>query len=152
MPDTFALKALVVNPVSPFFQWSGLWQGWAMFAPNPVAEDIYVSAIAYFEDNSNTTWVLSKMDDLSYGERYAKERWRKWANDNLRQDSNRSIWQPSAEYLAGKMQERTPKRIIRLDLIRHWHPTAVPYGSDLIPEREGWKKFVFYTLNRNTKK
>lgn len=147
MPEGVALRNGVVATVSPFFRWSGLWQGWAMFAPNPIAEDVYVSAVAYFHDQSSSTWVLSKMDDLSYATRYGKERWRKWANDNLRIDGNRTLWQPAAEYLARTMEQNSGKKIQKLDLIRHWHSAIIPSDAKLLPERENWQKFVFYTLD-----
>ena len=147
MPDGFVLKNAVVANVAPFFRWSGLWQGWAMFAPNPIAEDVYVSAVAYFADQSSSTWILSKMDDFDYATRYGKERWRKWANDNLRSDTNRALWQPAAEYLARTMETQYGKKIQKLDLIRHWHNAVIPTDVKILPARENWHKFVFYTLD-----
>ncbi len=147
MPDSFALKTIVINPGAAFFQWSGLWQNWAMFAPNPVAEDVYVSATAFFTDGSTAVWKLNKMDEMSYATRYAKERWRKWGSDNLRQDSYRALWLPGADFIARKMGKEHSKKVTKLNLTRHWHPVTVPFNNDVLQNRGPWQQFVFYTLD-----
>src|SRR3712207_1254298 len=61
----------------------GLWQSWDMFAPNPAMANVYLEAEVTFADGSRTTWRLQRMEQLSYWQRFRKERYRKWGNERL---------------------------------------------------------------------
>jgi hypothetical protein len=58
--------------------WSGLFQSWDMFAPNPKSINSYVKAVVITENRHMKVWTFPRMEELSYRERYRKERYRKF--------------------------------------------------------------------------
>ena len=144
MPEGFPLRHWVAMASEPLMRFSGLWQGWAMFAPNPISEDIYVSARVSFSDGSHVDWDLSRMNKMGYGQRYAMERWRKWANDNLRLDDNKALWPAAGLWIARELASDYALTATGVELTRHWHPAAIPFPDGTIPDRSGWNQHVFY--------
>lgn len=145
LPEQFPLRPVAMKLSDPIFRFTGLWQGWAMFAPNPISEDIYVSSKATFTDGSQITWELSHMNQMSLTQRYQMERWRKWANDNLRLDANKPLWQDAARWVAGEMERSYGKRVESIELIRHWQGAVVPDSNGYVARRGDWSKATFYT-------
>lgn len=60
--------------IRPYFIWSGLFQSWDMFSPDPKRVNSYLEAIVIYKDGSSTLWSFPRMELLSPNERYAKER------------------------------------------------------------------------------
>jgi hypothetical protein len=65
--------------VRPYMVWSGLFQTWDMFAPDPKSINSYVRAVVITQDRHIKVWNFPRMEELSFGERYRKERYRKFA-------------------------------------------------------------------------
>lgn len=63
--------------VRPYMLWTGLFQSWDMFAPNPLPENAYFKAVVITKKHVRV-WDFPRMDELSFGERYKKERYRKF--------------------------------------------------------------------------
>ncbi len=147
MPEQFPLRSPISKISEKWLNLSGLWQGWGMFAPNPIKEDIYVSAKISLADSSSVAWELSRMEEMGFLERYRKERWRKWASDNLRLDSSKELWPSAAEWIAKTISQEEGSPVRSIELIRHWRPVATPDTTGLIGERAGWHQFVFYQKN-----
>ncbi len=74
------LKAFagVKDLVMPYMRWSGLFQSWDMFGPDPVKVNSYVKAVIISRDRHMQVWSFPKMEDLGFGERFRKERYRKF--------------------------------------------------------------------------
>ena len=70
--------------IQPYMRWTGLFQRWDMFAPNPVPTNTVIKAVV-ITDHHIRVWEYPRMDKLGFGERYRKERYRKFA-ENLLQD------------------------------------------------------------------
>src|SRR6201994_3538917 len=64
--------------VMPYMRWSGLFQSWDMFGPDPVKVNAYVKAVVISRDRRMQVWSFPKMEDLGFGERFRKERYRKF--------------------------------------------------------------------------
>ena len=149
MPEGFPLKTQIVAPATGIFRWAGLWQNWSMFAPNPLIHDVYLSVRATYVDGDEQVSILSKMPDYSYFRRYAHERWRKWANDNLRLDSNSFLWPNAAKFLAKKMDSKEKNPLIKLEILDHWREVGIPTDTNRSPTPGQWKERVLYTYTDN---
>ncbi|MGE3316832.1 MAG: hypothetical protein AB7O26_17075 [Planctomycetaceae bacterium] len=121
----------------PYMLFLGHWQSWAMFAPNPRATAFNVDAVAILRDGSRREWRLYDPVGLGPIDRRRHERMRKFANDNLRQDYNRKLWSPVADYVAGKLSE-DGNPVVYVSLVRSW--SKVP-GPGEVPD---WSSFTFY--------
>jgi hypothetical protein len=135
----------VTTPVMVF---ANLWQSWDMFAPNPRDEDIWVDVLYSDTSGQNRQWVLTKMNDMGYLERWQKERWRKYFNDHLRTDAEKHLWQPFAEFTARKLKSEGVD-VKSITFRRSWRNSVIPVSPALKPERrtDPWNQFNFYTWN-----
>src|SRR6185312_14829620 len=79
VPFNFSLTRDIKNLVRPYMLWTGLFQSWDTFAPNPKSTNSYLEAIAITQSHQQKFWVFPRMEQLSFGERYRKERYRKFA-------------------------------------------------------------------------
>ena len=145
MPESFPLRPVVTAWVDRPFRFLGLWQGWNMFAPNPISEDIFLSVIGTFDNGERVEWEVTRMNTMDYFTRYRMERWRKFCNDNMRLDSNKHLWHESAVWFAADLSADFGKRVTKLEMIRHWQPAAIPDAQGTIPERSEWKQHNFHT-------
>src|ERR1700690_4166787 len=56
LPFDNALVSLCRERVRPYLVWSGLFQAWDMFSPNPKSANTYVEATITYPDRSRATW------------------------------------------------------------------------------------------------
>lgn len=151
LPDGFALRRALTRPIAPYVVGVGLWQGWDMFSPNPRAVNIRVGAEVELADGAVLPYEFPQMDRLGFWRRYQKERFRKWANDNLRLDKNPDLWQPAAKWVA-RLHEKPGAEVAKVRLWRRWWDIPPPRASGRLgrlepPERDR-KEFMFYELDR----
>ena len=145
MPTGFPLKKSCDAFFEPFFQWSGLWQGWDMFAPIPRDEDIFVSSEIYFKDGTRKTWVMTRMSEFPYLTRYQKERWRKFFNDNLRLDERKGMWDASATWVARDAFAKSGQIVAQVELVRHWRKSLLPnQPGNVLDDKRPYMRFVFH--------
>jgi hypothetical protein len=85
--------------VRPYLLWTGLFQTWDMFSPNPKSVNAYVKAIVITSDRHMKVWSFPRMEELGIGERYTKERYRKFVEDLLDQ-KNEGLWPDVANHVA----------------------------------------------------
>jgi hypothetical protein len=67
--------------ITPYMQWTGLSQSWDTFAPNPKDVNAYVKAVVITQHGHMRVFAFPRMEQLSFIERYRKERYRKFAED-----------------------------------------------------------------------
>lgn len=144
VPLNTLLRTAFNERISPYMIWSGLWQSWDMFAPNPRITNIYLEAEITLQDGQQRIWKFPRMDELGLVKRYFQERYRKWANDNVRLDINARLWPDIARYIARLHYDPSnPPQSIKL--IRYWSdipPPAAP-GEAQLPNT--WNHYIFYT-------
>lgn len=128
LPSSFAIRRPFANAISRYIVGIGLWQGWDMFSPNPRTVNIRVGALVTYEDGSEQPFDFPQMDRLGFFERYRRERYRKWVNDNMRLDKNPALWKPAAEWVAG-LHGRGSARVARVRLIRRWWDIPPPEAT-----------------------
>jgi len=125
----------------PYLIYTGLFQKWDMFAPNPSSLNNYTGAVITYRDGETSLWNFPRMEDLGYIDKYFKERYRKYANDNLRLDENAAIWPDAARYIA-RVNQRPSNPPVSVALVRYWSvvPPPGPQGARPAP----WEHYTFF--------
>jgi len=131
------------NFVRPYFLWSGLFQGWDMFAPNPKAINGYLEAIVIYKDGSTDLWPFPRMELLSYRDRYFEERYRKYA-ENLTSGLYPGLWPDAARHIA-RMYRGRPSPPRKIMLVARWSEINPPAAGG--NERGPWEAHVFYSYD-----
>jgi hypothetical protein len=131
---------LVRAVVGPYFRFAGLFQTWDMFSPSPKRRNSYLEAMVVFSDGYSEYWTFPRVERMGYGERYAKERYRKF-EEKLVEDQYADLWPDAARYVAREFRggNRKPEIVM---LILNW--------SDLVQNPDGsfsdlpWQSDTFY--------
>ena len=124
----FLLRNKINNFFQPYMIFSGLWQGWDMFSPNPQRINFHLNAEITYQDGTKKDWLFPEMQSLGYFRRYQKERYRKW-RERVRQDDYSKIWPDTARWIARQNYDpknippNPPKTIV---LSRHWSDIPPP--------------------------
>jgi hypothetical protein len=129
--------------VRPYFIWSGLFQSWDMFSPDPKRVNSYLEAIVIYKDGSSALWSFPRMELLGSGERYAKERYRKF-EENLQNDQYSGLRPDAARYIArlNNHESSQPKTIL---LVVRWSE-IIPRSDDTY-DRGPWNSNIFFTYD-----
>jgi hypothetical protein len=106
LPVDFAPVEVVREYVRPYFLWAGLFQRWDMFAPDPPAINSYIRTVVISHDRHMRVWSFPRMEELGFGERYRKERYRKFS-DVLPQPQMALLWPDVARHVAGQFDSQT---------------------------------------------
>jgi hypothetical protein len=98
--------------VRPYMVWSGLFQTWDMFAPDPKSINSYVRAVVITQDRHIKVWNFPRMEELSFWERYRKERYRKFAE--VLPEREEALWPDVAAHLARRFngQDDPPYKVL----------------------------------------
>jgi len=114
-----------------------------MFAPDPTTLNTYIEAEVTFRDGSMRVWSFPRMNELSYVDRYFKERYRKYSTEYLRVDSHSALWPDAARYIA--RANRNPSNPpVSVRLIRSWSEIQPP-GPGGEYRYTAWKSYPYYT-------
>jgi hypothetical protein len=84
----------------PYMRWSGLFQSWDMFAPEPQRMNSYLKAVVITTNHHLKVWSFPRMEELSYWQRFRQERYRKFA-EVLPQPIFAPVWPDVARHVAG---------------------------------------------------
>jgi hypothetical protein len=143
MPPQRGLLAHAKHTVDPYLRLVGLSQSWPMFSPNPPSADTYLFAEIIYQDGSKGEWKFPIPADYSQTRRYTIERFRKWANDNVRPNTGHAIWPDAARYVARVNNTRAvPPDTIKL--YRYWSfISALDSGPPKGPMK--WEHARFFT-------
>jgi hypothetical protein len=137
LPVANPLMVWCKNEVRPYLVWAGLFQFWDMFSPSPKTVNTYLEAIILYEDGNTRGWRFRRMEQLSFTDRYVKERYRKFA-EVLNSDTYAALRPDAARWIA--RQNAGPVPIKMILLVRYWadivppsngSPPPVPYDSHI---------------------
>lgn len=122
--------------------WSGLYQNWALFAPNPLSVNSRLEAEVIYRDGRTSVWKFPLPQDFGYFQRYFKERYEKWGNQAVRLDQNAVLWPDAARYIA-RLNNDGKNPPVTVKLVRYWSQIAAPRSG----EPEPWNQYVFFTYS-----
>lgn len=143
--EDFPLKPLIGSFTSRVLVTLNLWQYWDMFAPTPRSDDFKLEVAYITEDGNRHSVFLTDMLSQGYFEKWQKERWRKYFNDNLRTDAQKHLWEPFTNFFYRQLTEKGVKPA-QIDLIRYWRSAETPFGAHLRADHRStpWKRYTFY--------
>ena len=122
-PTDSSLVVGVRELVGPYMQWTALSQSWDTFAPNPKSVNAYLKAVAITRHGHMHVWTFPRMEQLGFGERYRKERYRKFA-ENLVAEQNAAIW-PDIAMHVGRLYENPadpPDKVLLIQFLTDIKP------------------------------
>jgi hypothetical protein len=116
--------------IAPYLRWTGLYQTWDMFGPDPERVNSYVKSVIITQDRHVHVWSFPRMEELGFGERYVKERYRKFC-EVLPQAQNAPMWPDVARHVARMFNSKTdpPDKVMLIQFQSEIHP-----GSNGQPE------------------
>jgi hypothetical protein len=125
VPTDFSPIKNLRELVEPYMLWTGLFQRWDMFAPDPPAINSYVKAVVISRDRHMQVWSFPRMEELGFGERYRKERYRKFL-EVLPQQQNAPLWPDVARHVASQFNSQTdpPDKVLLIEFQSDIHPGA----------------------------
>jgi hypothetical protein len=147
MPLNSPLIAVCRNAIRPYMLWSGLFQSWDMFAPQPKSSNSYIESVVIYKDGRTQTWKFPRMEHLGLGEQLYKERYRKFV-ENLQDGANAAFWPDTARYIARLNDDSSsPPQIVVL--VRHW--SDIPPRDEAAYYPQPWHAQIFYEYYVQTK-
>jgi hypothetical protein len=134
--------------IRPYMLWSGLFQGWDMFAPSPRNVNSYVEGIVIYKNGLTHTWKFPRMEKLGFPECDFKERYRKFA-ENIQNDANSALWPDIARRIA-RMNNNASNPPALVLLVRYWSEIKPP-GPGAAYHAGPWHANIFfeYTVKPN---
>jgi hypothetical protein len=143
MPLSSPFIGVCRDALRPYFVWSGLFQSWDMFSPQPKAGNSYLEALILYKDGSTKIWSFPRMEQLTLTQKYSKERYRKFV-ETLLDNKNADLWPDVARYVARlpEIREGQPQKVM---LVAKW--------SDIVRQPDGtftrapWDENVFYSYD-----
>lgn len=99
--------------VRPYLLWTGLFQSWDFFAPNPRPVNSFIQAVAVTQDHRMRVFNFPRMEQLSYGKKYREERYRKF-EEVLCDSRYTALWPDVARHVASLLNSPTdpPQMVI----------------------------------------
>jgi hypothetical protein len=121
--------------------WSGLAQGWNLFAPNPLGINNRVEAEISYRDGQTGVWKFPRPQDFGYIKRYTLERQHKFGFDSLLNDNFKLLRPDAGRYIARLNDTKKNNPPVTVTLISYQSKIAPP-GSGL---PEPWTRKVIFT-------
>jgi hypothetical protein len=144
MPLSSPFIGVCREALRPYFVWSGLFQSWDMFSPQPKAGNSYLEALILYKDGSTKIWSFPRMEQLTLTEKYSKERYRKFV-ETLLDNKNADLWPDVARYVARLPETQAAGPPQKVMLVAKW--------SDIVRQPDGtftrapWDENVFYSYD-----
>lgn len=117
------LRNALFDPIRPIILYTGLWQNFVLFAPEPPKSNIDITAKVTKKNGQTVDWQYPRMDKLSFFDRIEKERYRSFGNDYT---NYYEVFRPDlARYIARlHRDQQNPPRTIEIE--RHWADIPSP--------------------------
>jgi len=125
LPWNLPIASGVKELVRPYMRWTGLYQTWDMFGPDPETVNSYVKSVIITQDRHMRVWSFPRMEELGFGERYEKERYRKFL-EVLPQAQNAPLWPDVARHLARSLNSQAdpPDKVMLIQFQSEIRPGA----------------------------
>jgi hypothetical protein len=125
LPTNVWPVAGVKELVRPYMLWTGLFQSWDTFGPNPVDVNSYVKAVVVTRNRKILIWAFPRMEELGFAERYRKERYRKFV-EVMQQLASAPIWPDIAKHVARMFNSPAdpPDKVFLIQYVRPIKPGA----------------------------
>jgi hypothetical protein len=137
-----------LQPVTDrYIGYSGLWQNWGMFAPEPSNRNLYIHAVVTYADGSEQQWSFPRMNQLDFFNRYRLERFRKY-EEYAHLDSYAGIWPDLARWIARQNNRDPGNPPVHVQLIRSWWLVPPPPANGDIghdPPHD-WNHYPFFDM------
>jgi hypothetical protein len=123
LPWNLPITGTVKDVLRPYLRWSGLYQTWDMFGPDPEMMNSYVKSVIITQDRHMRVWSFPRMEELGLGERYEKERYRKFL-EVLPQTQYALLWPDVARHLARSLNNQgdAPNKVMLIQFQSEIHP------------------------------
>jgi hypothetical protein len=123
LPWNLPVTGTIKDLLRPYLRWSGLYQTWDMFGPDPQMVNSYVKSVVITQDRHMRVWSFPRMEELGLGERYEKERYRKFL-EVLPQTQYALLWPDVARHLARSLNNQgdPPDKVMLIQFQSEIHP------------------------------
>jgi hypothetical protein len=122
--------------VRPYLLWTGLFQSWDFFAPNPRPVNSNIQAVAVTQEHHMRVFDFPRMEQLSYGKRYREERYRKFA-EVLCDSQYAALWPDVARHVARLLNNSTdPPQMVILTKFEAPIKYGVTAAQEPVPKPE----------------
>ena len=112
------LNGFQQSAVSHYLLFTGFWQVWDMFAPDPATGDLWCDAVVQFKKGAVIRYQYPRMYSLSTFEKYFKERYRKYY-ERATEPGWAFLWPPFAQRIALECYRDPKNPPVRVWLRRH---------------------------------
>lgn len=129
--------------IRPYMLFTGLFQAWNMFAPDPMRTNSYLEAQVRLANGEIRIWHEPRMDQLGIGAKYVQERYRKYMNEHLRMDAESTLWPDAARRIARLYDTDKNNPPMNVNLIRYWSE-ILPPGPDGQFTSTPWRHYVYF--------
>jgi hypothetical protein len=115
----------------PYMRCIGMTETWDMFAPNPKSEEQFLKAIVVTKSGQTEIYSFPRMEDLPLGERYGKERYRKFSESVLCNDCA-ALWPDIEKGIARReaIPNDPPDKVILVKFASPIDPKTGSLGSE----------------------
>ncbi len=143
VPMNFVLLDDFRAAIRPYMLWTGLFQAWNMFAPDPLRLNSYLEAEVRLANGEIRIWREPRMEKLGLVDKYFKERYRKYMNEHLRMDDQSTLWPDAARYIARLYDTDKANPPMGVRLVRYWQD-ILPPGPQGEYRAGSWNHYVFF--------
>ncbi|MBV9266968.1 MAG: hypothetical protein JO061_12435 [Acidobacteriaceae bacterium] len=146
VPLNFPLLDGFKTAIRPYMLFTGLFQAWNMFAPDPMRLNGYVEAEVTMQDGEKITWKAPRIEKLGIVQKYFRERYRKFMNEHLRMDAESLLWPDAAKHIARLYATDKSNPPINIVLIRYWSEVQPP-GPHGEFSATPWTHFAYFSYD-----
>lgn len=140
LPLTAPFVQLCKSTVKPYLRWSGLFQSWDTFAPDPWSINSYLEATVVYSHGERKTWIFPRMEQLSLTTRYFEERYRKF-EENLQRDENDALLPDVSRYIA-RANDLPSNPVKTVILVQKWSFIVPRSDGTYVPEP--WNQHILF--------
>jgi hypothetical protein len=146
VPLQFPLLDAFKASIRPYMLWTGLFQAWNMFSPDPMRLNGYVEAEVTMADGQKRRWKAPRMEELGPVDKYFRERYRKFVNEHLRMDAESLLWPDAAKHIARMYDSDKSNPPVNVMLVRYWSE-VLPPGPHGEYRATPWTHYNYFSYN-----